>query len=164
MMDWFTVARKLLPYAICFMIVAALAGGTAWMIQGARVDSAKAERSHALADLKVSRNNEEVCQDANKINQDTIGGLKEEIKTALQGCDSRLALKDKTLKNLKRISGLEAAAARGGNNELDKNGSGNFSSGDPLLDELNRMYVTAAGDSGHREDGIRPAANPGPAR
>ena len=160
-MDWLTVIRKLLPYAISFAIGAALVGGSVWMIQGARVDSAKAELSQALADLKVSRNNEEACQDTNKINQITIGSLQEEVKTALQGCDSRLAVKDKTLKSLKRISGLKPGAVKGGTDELVKNGSTVNSSGDPLLDELNRMFIPAGGGSGTGKDGVHTAAGSG---
>ena len=163
-MDWLTVARKLLPYAVAFAIGAALAGGAAWMIQGARVDSAKAELSQTRADLKVSQNNEKICEDTNKLNQATIGSLQEEVKSALQGCDSRLAAKDKTLKNLRRISELKPGVPKEGINEIGKNDSGLASSGDPLLDELNRMFVPAGGGPGHHEDGVRPAADTGPAR
>jgi len=162
-MDWVAVARKLLPYIIPFLIGAALAGGTAWTIQGARVDSAKADLEQTLADLKVSRGNEEACRDVNKINETTIGSLQEEVKSALQGCDSRLAAKDKTLKNLKRISELKPDA-KGGTNEMGKDNSGVASHGDPILDELNRMYDPAGGSPGSDKDGIHKAADTGPSR
>jgi len=157
-MDWVAVARKLLPYIIPFLIGAALAGGAAWMIQGARVDAAKADLEQTLADLKVSRSNEETCRDTNKINEATIGSLQEEVKSALQGCDSRLAVKDKTLKNLKRISELKPGI-KGGTNEMGKKAS----SGDPILDELNRMYVPSGSDPGGDQDGVHKAADTGPA-
>jgi len=157
-MDWLTIVRKLLPYIIPFLIGAALAGGAAWIVQGARVDSAKATLEQALADLKVSRSNEESCRDVNKINEATIGSLQEEVKSALQGCDSRLAAKDKTLKSLKRISEL-----KGGTDETVKNDSG-VASTDPILDELNRMHVPAGGSPGSDKDGVHKAADTGPAR
>lgn len=158
-MDWLTVARKLLPYAVAFVIGATLVGGSVWMIQGARVDSAKAELSETQANLRISQNNEKACEDSNKINQATIGGLQEEVRSSLQGCDSRLAVKDKTLKNLKRISEL-----KGGTDEKVENGSTVNSSGDPFLDELNRMFIPPGGGPGPGNDGIRPAAGTGPAR
>lgn len=104
----------LLKYILPFIIGGLLFGGTAWKIQGARLDSAKA---------KVSS-----CMDANKSNIESIEQLKKEIEGSNKSCQERLASKDLTIKRLKEIDKLRGK---------DEN---NPSSGDTLLDALNGMF------------------------
>jgi hypothetical protein len=142
-MDWLTVARKLLPYFIGFLIGAALLG----FVQQMRIKGKEADIKACQANLKVSEDNFKVCKSANKTNEATIGSLQGEVKDALKGCDSRLAVKDKTLKNLKNILALKPGGnANGGNNEdkIENNGS---SSGDGIFDTLNGMFNHAGNNS-----------------
>jgi hypothetical protein len=151
-MDWITVVKKLLPYLIGFMIGAALVG----YIQQQRIKGYQ-------ADLKISRNNEKLCEDANKTNQATIGSLQQEVKAALKGCDAQLAVKETTLKNLKRINELKPGAVNGGSNESNKKNIGGSSSGDSILDALNGMYSPGSGGN-NSKNGIRETASTGAPR
>ena len=143
MIDYWRIAKILLPYFIGLVIGAALVG----YVQQQRIKVCQ-------ANLSISQNNEALCKTANTENQATIASLQKEVKDALQGCDARLTIKDKTLQNLKRISELKPAEIKEGAHE-DKGTTG---SDDPILDELNRMFP--AGD-GH-EDGVHKTADPEP--
>ena len=98
--------------------ILAFAGG--WWVRGYEVKALKAE-------IKVEK-------EANETNQATIKAKTEEIRKAAKSCNARIENKDRTLKRLKMIEGLNT----GGKNE-DGNATVN---GDPVLDELNRMRKT----------------------
>jgi sRNA-binding protein len=129
------IAKTLVPYLIGAVIAGLLVG---W-VQQIRVRHAKADLATAQAELKETKRDLQFCQDANKANQATITSLTQEVKDALTGCDSRLAVKDRTLKNLKRIS--ELTPGKGGSSELKLNAASDSASGDVIIDELNRMYT-----------------------
>lgn len=145
-MDWITVARKLLPYFIGFLIGAILVG----FVQQMRIKGKEADLRTAQANLKVSEDNFKTCKAANETNETTIGNLRAEVKSAMNGCDSRLAVKDKTLKNLKGILALKPGniIVEGGN-DGNKAGSG-ISSGDGILDNLNRMFDPSGSATGSK--------------
>ncbi len=144
-MDWLTVARKLLPYLIGFLIGSAIIG----FIQQMRIKGKEADLKTCQASLKVSEDNFKVCKAANETNEATIGSLQGEVKDALKGCDSRLAVKDKTLKNLKNILALKPGSVAGGSDD-NKNGSSGPSSGDDILDELNGMFKSSGSAAGSK--------------
>jgi hypothetical protein len=86
--------------------------GSAWWVQGQRVDRLKAEVS--------------VCKDANAENNKTITALREEIAKGNKSCKERLAAKDATIRRLQEIDNM------GGHNEIDGT--------NPLRDALNSLF------------------------
>ena len=80
----------------------------------------KAEVKNLKADIRL-------CTDANTSNAETIKSLQAEIKAGNKICNSRLNSKDRLIEKLRKIDNLE-----GGNIE--------GSSGDSVLDSLNRMF------------------------
>ena len=86
--------------------------GSAWWVQGQRVDRLKAEVS--------------VCKDANAENIKTITALQAEIARGNKSCQERLASKDATIRRLQEIDNM------GGHNEIDGT--------NPLRDALNSLF------------------------
>jgi hypothetical protein len=86
--------------------------GSAWWVQGQRVDRLKAEVS--------------VCKDANAENNKTITALREEIAKGNKSCKERLAAKDEIIRGFQEIDNMGGYDASTGNN--------------PLRDSLNGMY------------------------
>lgn len=131
------IAKTIAPYLIGMLIGGLVVG---WA-QGVRIKSVK-------TDLRTAEQSLKTCTEANTVNQSTITALQQDVKEALQGCDSRLKVKDRTLAALKRIDILKSVPANnavkpvsnisntGDNDETDGNT-------DPLLDELNCMYSSA---------------------
>ena len=107
-------------YIACFILGGILIGGSAWKIQGIRLDSCK--------------KNEAVCLTANAENQATITAQKTEIAKLDQSCSARINGKDKTIKKLKEINSL-----KGGTTD-DKATTGAGGSGDDILDALGGMF------------------------
>jgi hypothetical protein len=101
-------------YIACFVLGGLLVGGSAWKIQGVRLDNAKA----TLA----------VCTDANAENDRAITAMKAEIEKGNKTCEQRLASKDSTIKRLKQIDNLR------GIHET------NHATGNDLRDALNGMW------------------------
>jgi C4-dicarboxylate-specific signal transduction histidine kinase len=88
--------------------------GSAWWVQGQRVDRLKTEVS--------------VCKDANKETLATVEQLKAQGEKSNKSCQERLASKDATIRKLKDIDDLRG--------KDEKNPGAN-----PLRDALNGMYV-----------------------
>ncbi len=153
-MDWITVARKVLPYALAFVAGVLIAA----YVQQMRIKGYQ-------ADIKVARSDLKTCQDANASQEATIGSLRQEVKDALKGCDDRLKIKDRTLSKNKKIDTLKTGTkdVKPGAIKITPEGTneknGNNSTGDELLDWLNRMYPA---DGAGGENGIHPAAGPVP--
>jgi len=131
MIPYLKIAKAVAPYLIVALISALIVG---WA-QQVRIKALK-------LDLASARQDTASCQQANTENQGTITNLKEELKNAYSGCNSRLQLKEKTIQDIRRIDRL--AAIREGDNEKGPKSDGGSGGGNPLLDELNRMYVAEA--------------------
>jgi len=146
MMPYLTILRVIWPY----LIAAAIGGAVVGKIQQIRIN-------HVTADLQTARQELSVCQDVNKTNQNSIESLKKEVKAAYSACDSRLQIKDKTLRNIQRIDAIPGKHGSGTLLKREERGTSpqladrqkgaadekiNDSSGtsDALLNELNRMY------------------------
>lgn len=106
----------LIRYGIPFVIGAILFGGSAWKIQGIRVDRLKGEVS--------------ICKEANLTNVQTIDTLKADIAKQDKTCQARLASKDSTINNLRSIDDLKGK----------KDDKGKVTSDDPILNHLNGMF------------------------
>ena len=130
-MNYLQLVKILLPY----LIGGAIAGGAAWMIQGARVDTAK-------ADLKQSRTDLTSCQDANASDQATIGLLKAEIGKLETTCTERVAAKETVITRIREIDALRPAQTKTtevtGDNKEHAPASGTVDN--PVLDMLGRMF------------------------
>lgn len=147
MMPYLTILRVIGPY----LIAAAIGGAVVGKIQQVRI-------SHVKAELQTARQDLSVCQDVNKTNQNSIESLKKEVKTAYSVCDSRLKIKDKTLRNIQRIDAIPGKHGSGALLNREERGTSpqladkqegieNENKDDPsgapdnaLLGELNRMY------------------------
>lgn len=143
------IGKAALPYIIGALIGALIVG---WA-QQIRVKHAKADLAAAKMNLTETKQELGTCQTANETNQSAIASLRGELQDALSGCDSRLAVKDRTLASLKRIRELTPggpSSGKGVGNDKEHSGSsGNMlSSGDAILVDLNGMY---------RIPGVRPA-------
>ena len=127
----------------------------AWQIQGIRVEKLKLEASRLQADVAV-------CQEANKINQETIGKLKKELADAAKVCAKRLKINDRKADRIRQIDEIkpyefQVANKYGGKNEkVDVY----VVTSDTLLNELNRMFndpATGSKDGIHKTDSTRTA-------
>ncbi len=104
-----------LKIAICVGLLA-VGFGSAWKIQGLRLD--------------VCKKNEAVYLTANAENTLTIAAQKAEIEKLNKSCTARIASKDQTIRKLKQIDNLSGAGGK-------KNETTGVSSGDDILDALN---------------------------
>ncbi|GEM_PF-972681 len=132
MIPYLTILRVIWPY----LIAAVIGGAVVGKIQQMRIN-------HAQAELQTARQGLSLCQEANKTNQDSIESLKKDVKTAYSVCDTRLKIKETTLRNIKRIDDIPVQRHAGDKQEGVSNEKKDDPSGAPddaLLDELNRMY------------------------
>ena len=122
------IARVVAP----FLIGAVIGGAIVGKIQQVRIDAAAVSLDRARQELTV-------CQDANETCQAAISSLKSELKTALQGCETRIRQKEHAISEIRRI---ESLTPRGDHETVGS------SDDDPILAELNRMFPggRAAGD------------------
>lgn len=121
---------KVLAPAIAGAIIGGLIVGKVRQVQ---IDAGKVEIAKTQQELVI-------CQDANATGRTTIESLKDEVSSALKGCETRLRAKEKTLSEIRMIDGI---TVKRGDNET--NGDR-----DPLLDLLNGMYD--AGGQADRQD------------
>jgi hypothetical protein len=145
------------------IVFALIAAGFYAQIQGIRVEKIKIEVSRLQADIAA-------CQDANKSNQKTITSLISEIENSQSLCNSRLGTKDKVIKRLQKIDSLKVNtpkapdtvaltdSGRSGsknveghpesalykNKKVDNEKGIDASVDDPVLHELNRMFIIKA--------------------
>lgn len=82
------------------------------------------------------------CQSANDESTQTIAKMKDEIKNAYALSDKRMQVKETLVRRLQEIDSITVPG------EKDEK-SDAVAGGDPLLDELNRMF------SSGRKDGVR---------
>lgn len=135
-------------YIVSSLAAIAVGFGSAWFIQGVRVEYAKSKISNLKSQIAV-------CLDVNKTNQETIGKLKDEAARANSLCSSRLSIKDGVMKRIRDIDNLKASPLRGsaeaaghlksarcnkeeGNDEKKIDAAAD----DPVLFELNCMFST----------------------
>jgi len=106
-----------------------LAGVGVWWAKDQQVKAVKVELQAAVdANVKLEKAKEL---------------LQEEVKKVDESCTARIGIQDRTIKRLKQIDGLKPS-------EVVKDEKGNAvagNSGDPILDELNGMYL--ASDKGN---------------
>ena len=116
-----------------FLIGAVIGGAIVGKVQQVRIDAAAVSLDRARQELTV-------CQDANESGQAAISSLTGELKTALQGCETRIRQKEHAISEIRRI---ESLTPRGDHETVGS------SDDDPILAELNRMFpgVRAAGDT-----------------
>lgn len=106
----------------------------------------------------------DTARSANDESQKSITELKNERTKAAKSCQSRIQGYDETLAELIRLDSLtggnhdEATGITGGNSTADNHGVSD-SSGDAVLDELNRVYPVQAGSP----NGVCEAGDPGDA-
>lgn len=111
-----------LKIAICVGLLA-VGFGSAWKIQGLRLD--------------VCKKNEAVYLTANAENTQTITAQKAEIGKLNKSCSARIASKDQTIRKLKQIDELNGG-------KIDEKGNpGTDSGGDDILRELDGMFKQA---------------------
>lgn len=84
--------------------------------------------------VKAVRVELQAATDANTANQETIESLKKETEAINKSCAARIDSKDKTINRLQYIDSLTPGVI----NETSETHAGG--SGDPILDELNRMW------------------------
>jgi len=118
-MDYIKILKWLAPY----IIVAVVASGVIWKIQSWRMERIKSQLAVKTQELVT-------CQDVNKVNQETINALKDEIKRINSTCNNRLKIKENTIANIAKIDSL----TQEGKGEKKDN------TDDPLLDMLNSMF------------------------
>lgn len=82
--------------------------------------------------VKAIRVELQAATDANTANQETIESLKKETEAINKSCAARIDSKDKTINRLQYIDSLTS--------EEVKNEANIVLTGDPILDELNRMW------------------------
>ncbi len=97
-----------------------LAGAGVWWARGQQVKAVKVELQTA--------------KDANAKLEKAKELLKEEVAKMDQSCTARVNIKDRTIKRLKYIEGLTGVTKNETNNAVTGD------SGDPILDELDRMW------------------------
>jgi len=137
------IAKILVP-----VIIGAVIGGIiVGKVQQARIDAKEVELTKVKQELAAKQKELTDCQGANDTNQATIGSLTTELQSAQKGCTARLRQKENTASEIKRIDSLKPGVKA---NETDRNTVGS-SSGDPILDGLNGMFVND-GKSADRED------------
>jgi hypothetical protein len=90
------------------------------------------------SDLKTAQGNFNQCAQTNKSNTDTIKALQGEVDTGAKSCESRLAVKEQTIRRLRAIDQLKG--------DTDEKVANYTSSGSDLLNELNRMWIREACD------------------
>lgn len=108
-----------LKIAICVGLLA-VGFGSAWKIQGLRLD--------------VCKKNEAVYLTANAENTLTIAAQKAEIEKLNKSCSARIESKDQTIRKLKQIDELVPGGATDDDKKMDADSS------DPILGELGRMF------------------------
>jgi uncharacterized protein HemX len=104
-------------------IIGLLAG---MLLAGAGVWWAKDQQGKAI------RVELQAATDANTANQETIESLKKETEAINKSCAARIDSKDKTINRLQYIDSLTSEGV--------KNEANIVLTGDPILDELNRMW------------------------
>lgn len=134
------LAWKLAKVLIPFIIGAVIGGFIIGKVKQSQIDTLQVERTKTKQELTV-------CQDANAINQATIGSMKADLQSVQTSCTTRLRQRERTAAEIKRIDSLKPGVKT---DETDSNtvGSG---SGDPILDGLNRMFIND-GKPADRED------------
>ncbi len=163
-MNYFT----LIKYGVPVLVGLLVGSWGAWKIQAIRLDKEKLKsqtyQSQTLA-----------CQDANKTCQATVTALKEDVTKAQKSCGTRLSGKEATISALRKIDALRPAQKteegkdgrktenRTGESSpaVDNEGGRSSNITDGILDALNGMFDDP-GPGG--KDGVRPAADTGPAR
>ena len=83
-------------------------------------------------EVKAVRVELQAATDANTANQETIESLKKETEAINKSCAARIDSKDKTINRLQYIDSLTSEGV--------KNEANIVLTGDPILDELNRMW------------------------
>jgi hypothetical protein len=98
---WFLIKNwKLIIISLVTLVTSATA---AWYIQELRIKNL--ENRLKAEDIKLNE-----YEQANKKSQETITKLEIEIKRANNLCQKRLAIKDRTIKALKKIDNIHAVA------------------------------------------------------
>lgn len=112
MFPWFTIAK----YGIPLLIAGIIGFGSAWKLQGLRLDSAKQRLS--------------VVEQAKAVQDETIAALKDEVAKQDKTCRERLASKDRAINGLRGIDEIKPKVDNQGKPVSD----------DPLLRALNGMF------------------------
>ncbi len=137
----------------------------------AELQKKKAELQQKKVEIASLKKDLKDCQDANATNQETIGKLKDEVESAQKLCNSRLGVKDKVINRLKEIDNITKPfgahkapdtvaltdSGRSGSehveghpesalykNEVDNEKGIDAVDDDPILHELNRMFINKA--------------------
>lgn len=111
---------KIIQYGVPALLCISLGFGTAWKIQGSRLDTCKNEKAAVEKSLTE-------CQAANAVSVQTIGKMKDEIGAVNETCEKRLKAKSATISAMQKIDAL-----KGGTDAKD-------STDDAVLDALNRL-------------------------
>lgn len=123
-----TLQAKLIIAGILVFIGIIIGGSAAWYIQGSRVKSLQADLEKMKADLGK-------CTDANTSNKKTIDELRADAKTAKELCSDRLKVKERLFQKLQKIDSIKT---------VKTNEKSTANTADPLLAELNSMFVNSA--------------------
>lgn len=134
------LAWKLAKVLIPFIIGAVIGGFIVGKVKQSKIDTLQVELAKTKQELTV-------CQDANATSQATIGNMKAELQSTQESCTTRLKQKEHTAAEIKRIDNLKPGVKA---NETDRNSVGS-STGDPILDALNGMFIDD-GRPADRED------------
>lgn len=134
------IAWKIAKVLIPFIVGAIIGGIVIGKVKQLQIDAVKLELAKTGQELTV-------CQDANQAGQATIGNLKTELQSAQKSCTTRLRQKEHTAAEITRIDGLKPGVKA---NETNAS-TGGSGTGDPILDDLNRMFIDE-GRPADRED------------
>lgn len=134
------LAWRLAKILIPFIIGALIGGFIIGKAKQSKIDTLQVELTKTRQELTV-------CQDANATNQATIGSMKAELQSVQASCTTRLRQKERTASEIKRIDSLKPGVKT---DETDSNTVGS-STGDPILDALNGMFIDN-GRPADRED------------
>jgi len=137
------IAKVLAPVLIGAVIGGAIVG----KVQQIRLNAKDIELVRATEELTTRKKELTDCQEANAPSQATIGSMKAELQSVQRNCTVRLRQKEQTAAEITRIDGLKPGVKAA---ETDRNSVGS-STGDPILDGLNGMFIDG-GKPADRED------------
>ena len=138
------IARVLVP-----VIVGAVIGGfIVGKIQQTRINAKDVELARVKQELTTKTKELTDCQDANTTSQATIDSVKSDLQSAQASCTTRLRQKERTAAEIQRIDSLKPGVKT---NATDRNSVGS-STGDPILDGLNRMFIDDAANTAGGQD------------
>lgn len=141
------IAWKIAKILVPIIIGAVIGGIIVGKVQQVRIDAKAVELTKVQQELAKKQKELTDCQGANDTNQATIGSLTTELQSAQTSCTTRLRQKEHTAAEIKRIDNLKPGVKA---NETDRNSVGS-TSGDPILDGLNGMFIND-GKPADRED------------